>query len=176
MTDDAAWAQKVRFWSTQARDATPDNHYEHSEIGYNYRMGNLSAAVGRGQLAWLDERIARRRANFAFYQEKLGDLPGFRFMPEPSGFFSTHWLTTFRVNPKEAGFSRQEIQAALEAENIDSRPIWKPMHRQPVFAKYRSRLSGFSDALFADGLCVPSGSNLSRGTLQRVVDVIRSLQ
>lgn len=176
MTDNEAWAQKVRFWSTQARDATTDNHYEHSEIGYNYRMSNLCAAVGRGQLSWLDERIAKRRANFAFYQANLGDLPGVQFMPEPDGYFSTRWLTTFRIEPKVAGFSRQDVQKALEARNIESRPIWKPMHLQPVFANCRARVTGFGESLFEDGICVPSGSNLTEETLQQVVDVICSLR
>ncbi len=176
LTDNDEWAKKVRFWSTQSRDATSDNHYEHSEIGYNYRMSNLCAAIGRGQLEWLDERIAKRRANFAFYRDALGDLPGITFPPEPDGFFSTHWLTILHIDPEKAGFSRLDIQNALQGENIESRPIWKPMHLQPVFADCRARVSGFAEKLFADGVCLPSGSDLEEETLRRIVDLIRSLR
>ncbi len=175
MTDDENVAKKIRFWSTQSREATNDNHYEHKELGYNYRMSNLCAAVGRGQLQWLDERVSKRRANFQFYKERLADLPGVEFPAEPEGFYSTHWLTCFMIDPKVSKFAREDVQKALKEENIESRPIWKPMSLQPVFEQFRSRTSGFAKKLFEDGICVPSGSNLTKETLERVVGIIRGL-
>jgi len=175
MTDDEKVAKKIRFWSTQSREATTDNHYEHRELGYNYRMSNLCAAVGRGQLQWLDERVNKRRANFKFYKERLSDLPGVEFPTEPERFYSTHWLTCFMIDPKISKFTREDVQKALKEENIESRPIWKPMSMQPVFEKFRSRTTGFAKALFENGICVPSGSNLTEETLDRVVAIVRKL-
>ena len=175
LTDNEKWAEKVRFWSTQSRDPAP--HYQHTEIGYNYRMSNLCAAVGRGQLAWIDDRIARRREIFEFYRSALGDLPGISFMPEPddgNGWFSIRWLTCILVDPSKFGADREAIRLALAAQNIESRPIWKPMHLQPVFSQCRRRVSGVSEAIFRNGLCLPSGSDLTEEDLGRVVSAIRS--
>ncbi|MDR1384608.1 MAG: aminotransferase class I/II-fold pyridoxal phosphate-dependent enzyme [Planctomycetaceae bacterium] len=172
VTDNEASAQKVRFWATQARDPAP--YYQHSEIGYNYRMSNLCAAVGRGQLLTLEERVAKRRANYAYYKKKLGGLPGIEFIPEPSGFFSTHWLTALTIAPKKFGASREDVRLALDAENIEARPVWKPMHLQPVFADCRHCGGDVAESLFENGLCLPSGSNLTRDDLDRIIAVIVS--
>jgi pyridoxal phosphate-dependent aminotransferase EpsN len=173
VTDNKNYADKIRFWATQSRDPAP--HYQHSEIGYNYRLSNLCAAVGRGQLETLDERIKKRRANFEYYQTKLGDLPGINFMPEPGGFFSNRWLTCCTINPNQFGTSREGIRLALEKENIESRPVWKPMHLQPVFEKYPTRNRKVAETLFENGLCLPSGSNLQQNDLDRVVDIIQNI-
>lgn len=173
VTEHKALADKARFLATQARDPVP--HYEHSEIGYNYRMSNLLAAVGRGQLRVLDDRVARRRANFRFYQDALGDLPGIDFMPELKSGRATRWLTCILVNPEVLGATREDIRLALEAENIESRPFWKPMHLQPVYSDCRVRGGAVSEAIFRDGLCLPSGSNLTSEELNRVVDTVRSV-
>lgn len=171
VTDDEAAAQKARFLATQARDPAP--HYEHSEIGYNYRMSNLLAAVGRGQLSVLDERVAQRRANFEFYQETLHELPGITFMPEPDWAESTRWLTCVVIDPNEFGATREDVRLALEAENIEARPVWKPMHLQPVFRDCPVYGGEVSEHLFEFGLCLPSGSNLSAEDRERVVEVIK---
>jgi dTDP-4-amino-4,6-dideoxygalactose transaminase len=164
------FCEKARFLATQARDPAP--HYEHSHIGYNYRMSNLLAAVARGQLRVLEDRVTRRRANFDFYQSALGDLPGIHFMPEPPGFRSTRWLTCITVDPDAFGATREDIRLALERENIESRPVWKPMHLQPVFRDCRVRGGAVSEALFRDGLCLPSGSSLTEADLTRVVECV----
>ncbi|MCL2349538.1 MAG: aminotransferase class I/II-fold pyridoxal phosphate-dependent enzyme [Planctomycetaceae bacterium] len=171
VTDNEDWAKKVRFWATQARDPAP--HYQHSEIGYNYRMSNLCAAVGRGQLLTLDERVVARRANFDYYKKHLGDLPGVTFMPEPKNFFSTHWLTVLTIDPAKFGKSCEEVRLALDAVNIESRPVWKPMHLQPVFSHCRHRGGEVSESFFQNGLCLPSGSDLTSKELDQVIDVIK---
>lgn len=172
VTDNDALAKKVRFWATQSRDPAP--HYQHSEIGYNYRMSNLCAAVGRGQLLTLDERVAARRANYEYYKNRLGELPGMEFMPEPQGFFSTRWLTVLTIDPAKFGATREDIRLALEAENIEARPVWKPMHLQPIFSGCRFRGGEVSERLFETGLCLPSGSDLTENDLERIVKVIAS--
>jgi dTDP-4-amino-4,6-dideoxygalactose transaminase len=164
-------AQRARFLATQARDPAP--HYEHSEVGYNYRLSNLLAAIGRGQLSVLQDRVERRRENCASYQAALGELPGITFMPEPEEFYSTRWLTCIVVAPDQFGATREDIRLALERENIESRPIWKPMHMQPVFQKCRVCGGRFSEQLFRDGLCLPSGSSLTDSDQQRVIDIVR---
>ena len=161
------WARKVRFWATQSRDPAP--YYLHSEVGYNYRMSNLSAAVGRGQLTLLDERVLMRRTNYEYYREHLGDLDGIEFMPEPPGFFSSRWLTCILIDPELFGATRDDLRLTLDADNIESRPIWKPMHQQPVFAHCPVRGGAVAASLFEKGLCLPSGSNLSIEDLERVV-------
>jgi pyridoxal phosphate-dependent aminotransferase EpsN len=171
VTDNKDYADKVRFWSTQSRDPAP--HYQHSEIGFNYRLSNLCAAVGRGQLETLDERIKKRRANFEYYQTKLGNLPGIDFMPEPKEYFSNRWLTCCTINLKQFGATREEIRLTLEEENIESRPVWKPMHLQPIFSKYPIRGGQVAESLFENGLCLPSGSNLQQEDLDRVVNIIQ---
>jgi dTDP-4-amino-4,6-dideoxygalactose transaminase len=173
VTDNEDWAKQARHLATQARDPAP--HYEHSTVGYNYRLSNLLAAIGRGQLSVLDDRVASRRAVFDRYVDALGDIAGIEFMPEPEGFFSTRWLTSILVDESAFGTTREAIRLALEAENIESRPVWKPMHMQPVFAKHRAVVNGVSERLFRDGLCLPSGSSLSEEDQQRTIRIIRSL-
>lgn len=171
VTEDEQAARTARFLATQARDPAP--HYEHSQIGYNYRLSNLLAAVGRGQLSVLDQRVAARRAIFERYQAALGDVPGISFMPEPPGRHSTRWLTCIVVDPAQFGATREDIRLALEAENIEARPIWKPMHLQPVFRGCRTFGGAVSARLFADGLCLPSGSNLAESDQTRVIEIVR---
>ena len=170
VTDNADWAEKVRFWATQSRDPAP--HYQHSEIGYNYRLSNLCAAVGRGQLETLEERIRLRRLNYEYYRNRLEHLPGLEFMPEPNGHFANRWLTCCTIDPHAFGCSREEIRLALAAENIESRPVWKPMHIQPVFSMYPVRGGEVSETLFENGLCLPSGSILTEDNLDNVVTTI----
>ncbi len=165
-------ADRARFLATQARGPLP--YYEHAEIGYNYRMSNLLAALGRGQLRVLDERVRQRRRNFRFYRRALGDLPGIAFMPELPQGRSTRWLTCITVDPAQFGATREDMRLALERENIESRPVWKPMHLQPVFAGCRSRGGDVARRLFEQGLCLPSGSNLNGDDLTRIVRIIRA--
>jgi len=163
----------ARKLSTQARDPAP--HYQHSEIGYNYRLSNVLAAIGRAQLEVLPQRVARRRAIFAAYERGLGDLPGIGFMPEAPWGRSSRWLTVITVDPTGFGEDRETVRQALEAENIESRPTWKPMHLQPVFGCYEKVGGAVAEALFDHGLCLPSGSALGDDDLARIVQVIRQL-
>jgi pyridoxal phosphate-dependent aminotransferase EpsN len=168
---DEALIAHARKLSTQARDPAP--HYEHSEVGYNYRMSNVLAAIGRGQLRVLGDRVAARRRNFAFYREALGDIPGIEFMPEAPWGTHTRWLTTLTIDPEEFAADREDIRRALDAEGIEARPVWKPMHLQPLYAQSPIVGRGVADDLYARGLCLPSGSNLTETDLERVVTVIR---
>lgn len=170
--DEALIAHALKL-ATQAREPAP--HYEHSEIGFNYRMSNVVAAIGRGQLGVLDDRVARRRRNFEFYEGSLGDLPGVSFMPEARWGRHTRWLTTLTIDPDAFGADREAIRLALEAENIEARPVWKPMHLQPVFAGLCTFGGAIAESLFERGLCLPSGSNLAESDLARVVDVVRAV-
>ncbi len=163
-------AERARFLATQARDPFP--HHEHSVVGYNYRLSNLLAAVGRGQLRMLADRVARRRATFDFYREHLGSFPGVSFMPERSGSVSSRWLTCLTFDPVLAGVTREDIRLALEAENIESRPVFKPMHLQPVYRDCRVRGGRVASRLFEQGLCLPSGSSLTKDDLTRIVSII----
>lgn len=165
-------AEKAVFLATQARDNAP--HYEHTQIGYNYRMSNVCAGIGRGQMEVLDEHVTNRRQNFEYYQMKLSDLSGINFLNEPVGFFSNRWLSCIIVDPK-SGITREQIRLALEDGNIESRPLWKPMHLQPVFQSSPFYGNGTSESLFENGLCLPSGSNLSTVELDKVISVIRKL-
>jgi dTDP-4-amino-4,6-dideoxygalactose transaminase len=174
ISDKEEYVTKARFLATQARDDAP--HYQHSHIGYNYRMSNVSAGIGRGQMQVLNDRIAQRRANFDFYVKALGHLPGISFVHEAEGSFSNRWLTTILVDPvKSGGVSREIIRLALDVQNIESRPLWKPMHLQPIFAEAPFYGDGTSEILFEQGLCLPSGSNLTQEELDRVVAHIKSL-
>ena len=168
---DAALVARARFLATQARDPAP--HYEHSVAGYNYRLSNLLAAVGRGQLAVLPERVDRRRAVFARYRELLGDLPGLDFMPEPPAARSTRWLTVATIEPAAFGANREDVRLALEAENVEARPVWKPMHLQPLYRDAPMRGGAVAEELFEKGLCLPSGSSLSDEDVERVAGVVR---
>jgi pyridoxal phosphate-dependent aminotransferase EpsN len=174
ISDDADFIAHARKLAMQARDPAP--HYQHSEIGYNYRMSNVLAGIGRGQLRVLEDRVEARRRNFEFYRQTLGDLPGIGFMPEAPWGRCTRWLTVITVDPAEFGADRETIRLALEAENIEARPVWKPMHLQPVFAGCEAVGGAVAEEFFANGLCLPSGSNLSESDLARVVDVIRRVQ
>ena len=170
VSDDAGLVARARKLATQARDTAV--HYEHTEIGYNYRMSNVLAGIGRGQLRVLEERVKARRRNFEVYRRALGHLPGLEFMPEAPWGRHTRWLTTLTIDPALFGVDREALRLALEAENIEARPVWKPMHLQPVFAAYPSVGGGVAEDLFERGLCLPSGSNLSRADLERVVEAI----
>ncbi|MDP2138584.1 MAG: DegT/DnrJ/EryC1/StrS family aminotransferase [Candidatus Didemnitutus sp.] len=163
--------EKARFWATQSRDPAP--HYEHSEVGFNYRMSNVLAAIGRGQLRVLEQRVEARRANCAFYQDAFKDLPGVTFMPEADFGRCTRWLTCLTIDPKVAGLDREKVRLAMLEENIEARPVWKPMHRQPIFKDCAVYGGAVSERLFEHGLCLPSGSNLTTGDLERVVEVVR---
>jgi dTDP-4-amino-4,6-dideoxygalactose transaminase len=165
---------RARYFSTQARQ--PYVHYEHTEVGYNYRMSNICAAIGRGQLEVLNERVARRREIFELYCRLLKGLPGLSFMPEANYGRSTRWLTVILMDSSEFGADREEIRLALEAENVESRPVWKPMHMQPVFANARHIGGAVAERLFEQGLCLPSGSQMSDDDVERVVAIIRTAQ
>lgn len=171
ITDDTVLADHARKLATQARDPAP--HYEHSEIGYNYRLSNVLAGIGRGQLAVLEDRVTARRGNFACYRAALGDLPGIGFQPEAPWGRHTRWLSAITVDPEAFGVDREAVRLALADANIEARPIWKPMHRQPVFAGCEVIGGAVADDLFAQGLCLPSGSNLSEVDLARVANVVR---
>lgn len=173
VSDNAEMIEKARFLATQARDSAP--HYQHSNIGYNYRMSNVLAGIGRGQLEVLKDRVEARRANYQRYVSYFSRLKekGFniKFQEELDGYFSNRWLTCILVDPKlNYGLTREIIRLALEADNIESRPLWKPMHQQPVFANCKSYINGVSDKLFEDGLCLPSGSNLTDEEFIRIFD------
>jgi len=161
----------ARKLSQQARDSAP--HYEHSEIGYNYRMSNILAAIGRGQLRVLDERVAAKKRIFEAYRQLLSDLPGITFMPEPRNCRSNRWLTVVLIDEKEFGATPDQVRLALEAENIESRPIWKPMHLQPVFQGCRIRGGAISEHLFRNGLCLRSGTAMTDSDMERVAGIIR---
>lgn len=165
------YAGEALYLATQARDPAP--HYEHSRVGYNYRMSNVLAAIGRGQLRVLDERVAARRRNFEFYLRELGDLPGIEFMPEADYGRCTRWLTCLTIDERELGVAREDIRLHLESCDIESRPVWKPMHLQPVFRDCRALGGVVAEDLFERGLCLPSGSNLTEGDLARVVEEFR---
>jgi dTDP-4-amino-4,6-dideoxygalactose transaminase len=171
LSNNGEMIERARFLSTQARDVAP--HYQHSEIGYNYRMSNVLAGIGRGQLEVLTDRVEARRSNYNRYVTYFNGMnkKGFniKFQVEPSGFYSNRWLTCILIDPiLNNGLSREIIRLALDEENIESRPLWKPMHQQPVFAKSKMYLNGVSHKLFEDGLCLPSGSNLTDEEFDRI--------
>ena len=186
-SDDKEFIKQAKFLSQQAREPFP--HYEHKEIGYNYRMSNVLAAIGRGQLKILDERVKRRREIFNYYQNALKILPGIEFMPEPEWSKSNRWLTVILITPEEFGVDREAVRLTLEAENIEARPVWKPMHMQPVFQikeqsakskeqsvkqNYKVRVIGgdVAEDLFNRGLCLPSGTAMTNSDLDRVIETI----
>lgn len=172
VTAEATVATEARFLATQARDAAP--HYQHSTIGYNYRLSNICAGIGRGQLLRLASKVTRRRAHFRAYQQALGDLPGVVFQPEAPWGQSTRWLTCLTIDPARAGRTREDIRLALAAADIESRPLWKPLHLQPVFTAAEYHGTGVGERLFADGLCLPSGSGMTEEQRQRVITAFRS--
>ncbi len=172
ISENKEYIEKARSLATQARDDAP--HYQHSQIGYNYRMSNIVAGIGRGQLEVINERVEARRKNYEFYQDVFRNIDGVDFLTEPdNNYFSNFWLTTILINPdKTGGVTRETLRLASEKENIETRPLWKPMHLQPVFEKYPKYLNGVSENLFGTGLCLPSGSNLSGEDKERIKKVI----
>jgi dTDP-4-amino-4,6-dideoxygalactose transaminase len=175
LSENAAMIEKARFLATQARDSAP--HYQHSNIGYNYRMSNVLAGIGRGQLEVLNDRVAARRNNFERYKQYFSkhSNAGFniQFQEEPEGYYSNRWLTCIVIDPnKNNGLTREEIRLAMDEENIETRPLWKPMHQQPVFSNSKSYLNGVSDKLFENGLCLPSGSNLTEDEFERIFNCL----
>ena len=172
ISSDEAMIKRARFLSTQARDPAP--HYQHSAIGYNYRMSNVVAGIGRGQLEVLHDRINRRREINRWYRGVVGNTPGITFHTEPSAdFYSNYWLTCILVDPKITGITSEQLRLAFEAENIEVRPLWKPMHLQPVFADCPAYVNGTSEKFFRNGLCLPSGTRLSDEDFLRIEEVLR---
>ena len=173
VSNDGDFVEHARRLAAQARDPAP--HYEHSEIGFNYLLSNVLAAIGRAQLEVLNERVEACRQNFESYVGSLGDLPGLEFMPEASWGRHSRWLTTLTIDPDRFGADSEQVCLALERENIEARQVWKPMHLQPVFSKYESVGGGVAEDLFRRGLCLPSGSQMGSRELKRVIDVVRSV-
>ncbi|AFY54690.1 putative PLP-dependent enzyme possibly involved in cell wall biogenesis [Rivularia sp. PCC 7116] len=173
VSDDEEAIQKARFWATQARDRAP--HYQHSESGYNYRLSNVLAGIGRGQLRVLKDRVAARRRNFEVYHKTLSRLPGIKFMPEASFGQSSRWLTCLKVDPAESGVDQEKIRTTLEQHNIESRPVWKPLHLQPLFKDCACVGGSVAEDLFEKGLCLPSGSSMTDDDLNRVIEIILDL-
>lgn len=169
--DDLEQIERARWLAAQARE--PAAHYQHEQLGYNYRLSNVLAGIGLAQLDRLDQLVARRRANFADYQRSLADLPGLSFMPEPAESVGNRWLTVIQLDPARFGVGPEPVRLALEREGIESRPVWKPLHLQPVFAGHRRIGGQVSEQLFERGLCLPSGSTLSQTDRTRVIDVVR---
>lgn len=170
VSDDVERIEKVRFWATQARD--PARHYQHSELGYNYRMSNVLAGIGRGQLKVLDERIRKKKYIFEFYQRELGDLDGVEFMPINDWNEPNYWLSCLTLNGK---IRPNDVIDALEEENIESRPVWKPMHLQPYYGTYDFVGEGVSDQIFENGICLPSDTKMTDKDLKRVSTCIKEL-
>ena len=169
------YIDQARFLATQARDEAP--HYQHSQIGYNYRMSNIVAGIGRGQMEVLDQRVSQRRANNQRYREFFKDISGVTFQTEPNtNFYSNYWLTAILIDPAlTGGISREYVRLALDAENIESRPLWKPMHLQPVYQGAKFYGTGVCEHLFERGLCLPSGSNLTEEEFDRIFEALRKI-
>lgn len=172
VTRHKAWADEARFLATQARDTAP--YYEHSTYGYNYRLSNICAAIGLGQMEVLDDRVARRREIFSRYKSAL-EQPGISFMPEPEDQYSTRWLTALTIDTNEIGRTREDIRLMLLEHQIESRPLWKPMHMQPLYAGSDYHGNGVDESLFANGLCLPSGSDMSDEQQDEVIGHIKVL-
>ncbi len=174
VTDDADLATRTRKLATQARDPAP--HYEHSEVGYNYRLSNLLAAVGRAQLRVLTERVRARRDNFEYYREHLGHLPGLTFQPEADWGLHTRWLTCALVDEHDFGVGPNGIRRAMEEENIEARPLWKPMHLQPLYKECEILGGKVAEDLFRRGICLPSGSNLTDAERERITGIVHEVR
>jgi len=171
ISNDEQLIKKARFFATQARDDAP--HYEHSKIGYNYRLSNILAGIGRGQLEVLNERVAAHRTNNARYRELLSGIPGILFQTEPDkSYFSNYWLTCIVLENPKPGIDRETIRKALAEENIEARPLWKPMHLQPIYQGFPAYVNGVSESCFQKGLCLPSGSNLLPEDIERVAEAM----
>jgi len=173
VTNDDRLADETQYLATQARD--PVRHFEHRMIGYNYRLSNILAAIGRGQLQGLPGKVAARQANNRFYRQALVGVAGIEFMPQASYGVSNCWLTCLLIDPVRFGATRDEVADHLEAHDIESRPLWKPLHRQPAFVGSQLRGRGVCEQLFHDGLCLPSGSGLSEQGRSRVAEVLLSV-
>lgn len=171
LSADGALVDRAHSWATQARERAP--HYEHTELGYNYRMSNVLAGIGRGQLQTLPQRIERRRAIFDRYRQLLGDLPGVGFMPEMANTHATRWLTCVTIDPSQSGASRDAVLAELAEENIEARPLWKPLHAQPLYRSAQVYGGAVAERLFHQGLCLPSGSGLTDSEQERVAGIVR---
>ena len=172
LCNDKKQIEKAKFLATQARDNA--HHYEHSEVGYNYRMSNVCAAIGLGQLRVLSKRVIRKREIFNFYKDEFSGIEEITFLEEPEGSFSNYWLTTILLDERGA-IDREQLRLHLERDNIESRPLWKPMHLQPIFQNCRSYVNGVSEGFFNRGLCLPSGTNMSDADLKRVVRQVKKL-
>ncbi len=172
VSDNKNLIDRLRFLSTQAKEQSI--HYEHQEMGYNYRMSNVLAAIGRGQLRVLDDRVNRKRRIYKIYKKGLSDLPGITFMPENKVSMSTHWLSCITINSEKFGVHRNHIINILEKNNIESRPTWKPMHLQPLFSEYQMFGGEVCENLFTNGICLPSGTNMSNSDIERIITIIRS--
>lgn len=172
VTKHKSWADEARFLATQARDPAP--HYEHSTFGYNYRLSNICAAIGLGQMDVLDDRVARRREIFERYHVALS-RPGIAFMPEPDGLHSTRWLTALTIDPSQTGVSREDVRLMLLEHQIEARPLWKPMHMQPLYAGAPYHGAGVDECLFANGLCLPSGSDMTDEQQDEVISRVGEL-
>lgn len=172
VTENEKLAHHVRKLATQARDHAP--HYQHSEVGYNYRLSNVLAGIGRGQLQVLEARVKARRANFEAYQTGLSPL-GVSFMPEATWSYHTRWLTCGVFDPQHCGIDRETLRLSLEKDNIECRPLWKPMHLQPAYAKYEAYHTEVETSLFDVGLCLPSGSNLTNTDIERIMSKIQAI-
>lgn len=165
-----SYTEKAIFLATQARDEAP--HYQHSHVGYNYRMSNVLAGIGRGQMVVLSDRVDARRSNHKFYKDALNNFPEITFLEEPEGYFSNRWLSCILTSSYDM---REKLRLALLDENIESRPLWKPLHLQPIFSNHKQFMDGTSEALFEKGLCLPSGSSLTQEDLERVVTTIKNV-
>ena len=173
LSDNPALIERATKLATQSREPAP--HYQHSELGYNYRLSNVLAGIGRGQLKSLEAKIERRREIFEFYRETLGALPGVGFMPEPEGSRSNRWLPCMTIDPDASDVRPARVIAALEKDNIEARPLWKPLHLQPLFKGIETYGGAVAERLFARGSCLPSGSSMTIGDLDRVADVVRGV-
>jgi dTDP-4-amino-4,6-dideoxygalactose transaminase len=171
LSNNEAWIREARFLATQARDPAP--HYQHSKVGYNYRLSNVSAGIGRGQMEVLDARVAARRANYRRYRDFFAPYPGVTLLEEPAGMLSNRWLTCALFDPQRTGgVTREDVRRALERHNIEARPLWKPLHLQPVFERFPYYGDGLSERLFDLGLCLPSGSSLDDAAFTRITEVL----
>ncbi|TAG89935.1 MAG: pyridoxal phosphate-dependent aminotransferase, partial [Bacteroidetes bacterium] len=170
VSDDQKLIEKARFLATQARDPAP--HYQHTEIGYNYRLSNVLAGIGIGQLRVLGDRVQARRHNFEVYKQALGNLPGIEFMPEAAFGKATRWLTCLTIDPAAFGVDREQVRLALAQEKIEARPVWKPLHLQPLFSKNLYFGENISEKLFEKGLCLPSGTQINYHELEIIIQLI----
>ncbi len=171
VSNDRELIEKVTFWATQARDDAA--HYEHTEVGYNYRMSNILAAISLGQLQVLDDRVRQKRSIFSQYEKLLSHLPGLEFMPEAGYGKSNRWLTCITVDERRFGCDRESIRLELEKHNIESRPLWKPMHMQPLFRGAAGVGGEVSEDLFTKGLCLPSGTAMAKDDIERIADIVK---